>query len=198
MFKRCIFTFLLLLLSSPAIAQRLSGDVIPSHYDIAVTPDLPAATFSGTERIVVTLKKPSSDIVLNAAEIEFDKVVVKSAPWKPDYQQKVNSGQAQMYLLGWTGDFGDPDNFLGTFFGAKSPSWGFDNKAIFDKLTAARQEPDKDKRIALYKEANKLIMDFLPGVPYVHTSPAVGLAKNVKGYKASPVGLDKFALVSLG
>jgi len=38
MFKRCIFTFLLLLLSSPAIAQRLSGDVIPSHYDIAVTP----------------------------------------------------------------------------------------------------------------------------------------------------------------
>jgi len=79
MFKRCIFTFLLLLLSSPAIAQRLSGDVIPSHYDIAVTPDLPAATFSGTERIVVTLKKPSSDIVLNAAEIEFDKVVVKSA-----------------------------------------------------------------------------------------------------------------------
>ncbi len=78
--KRLSFTFLLLLvLSTPAVAQRLSADVIPSHYDIAVSPDLQAATFSGTERIVVALKKPASSIVLNAAEIEFDKVIVKSA-----------------------------------------------------------------------------------------------------------------------
>ncbi|MFL6280058.1 MAG: M1 family metallopeptidase [Vicinamibacterales bacterium] len=51
---------------------------MPSHYDIAVTPNLAAATFAGTERIVVALNKPSSTIVLNAAEIEFDKVTIKS------------------------------------------------------------------------------------------------------------------------
>src|SRR5262245_18786295 len=80
MLKRSSFTvLLLLLLSTPAFAQSLSGDVIPSHYDIAVAPDLQAATFSGTERIVVSLKKPSSSIVLNAAEIEFGKVTVTSA-----------------------------------------------------------------------------------------------------------------------
>ena len=67
-----------MLLSTPAFAQRLPDNVEPSHYDIAVTPNLPAATFTGTERITVTLKKRSSAIVLNAAEIEFDKVAVKS------------------------------------------------------------------------------------------------------------------------
>ena len=78
MLTRCSFAFFLLFLCTPAFAQRLAGDVVPSHYDITVTPNLEAATFSGTERIVVALKKPSTAIVLNSAEIEFDKVVVKS------------------------------------------------------------------------------------------------------------------------
>jgi aminopeptidase N len=70
--------FLLVLVSTRAFAQRLPDNVIPSHYDLAVTPNLQAATFTGTERISVTLKKPSSVIVLNAAEIQFDKVTIKS------------------------------------------------------------------------------------------------------------------------
>jgi aminopeptidase N len=78
LFRRGLFTFLLLLLCTPAFAQRLPADVIPGHYDITVTPNLQDATFSGTERIVVDLKKPSTAIVLNSAEIEFDKVTVKS------------------------------------------------------------------------------------------------------------------------
>jgi peptide/nickel transport system substrate-binding protein len=125
------------------------------------------------------------------------KIVPKSAPWRPDYNQTVNAGGAQMYLLGWTGDFGDPDNFLGTFFQTKSPSWGFDNKDIFAKLDAAEAETDLAKRTTLYKEANKLIMDFLPGVPYVHTKPTLAFAKNVNGYVPSPVSLEPFSIVSL-
>jgi peptide/nickel transport system substrate-binding protein len=125
------------------------------------------------------------------------RVVPKSAPWRPDYNQTVNSGGAQLYLLGWTGDFGDPDNFLGTFFQAKSPSWGFDNAEIFRKLDEAERETDQDKRASLYQEANRLIMDFLPGVPYVHTKPALAFAKNVRGYVPSPVSLEPFSIVSL-
>ena len=68
----------LVLVSTPAFAQRLPDNVVPSHYDIAVTPDLPSAKFTGTERIVATLKKPATTIVLNAAEIEFDSVTVTS------------------------------------------------------------------------------------------------------------------------
>ena len=126
------------------------------------------------------------------------KINAKSAPWRPDYNQTVNSGGAQLYLLGWTGDFGDPDNFVGTFFRTKQPSWGFDNPSIFNQLEAARKEPDLAKRTTLYQAANKTIMDFLPGVPYVHTKPALAFTTKVKGYVPSPVSLEPFSIVSLG
>ena len=46
------------------------------------------------------------------------KVTFHAAPWRPDYLGAVQSGKAELYLLGWTGDFGDPANFLNVHFGA--------------------------------------------------------------------------------
>lgn len=126
------------------------------------------------------------------------KVVPKSAPWKPDYVNAINGGKAQVYLFGWTGDFGDPDDFLGVFFGSKQPAWGFDNQQIFTELQQAKTETDQAKRTDMYKKANADIMNFLPGVPYVHTSPALAFAKNYHGFIPSPVGIDRFDLVSKG
>jgi peptide/nickel transport system substrate-binding protein len=47
----------------------------------------------------------------------------------------------------------------------------------------------------MYQRANRLIMNFLPGVPYAHTKPALGFQTNVVGYKPSPVTLESFATV---
>lgn len=126
------------------------------------------------------------------------KVVPHAAPWNPDYLGGVQSGKAQVYLYGWTGDYGDPDDFDGVFFRTPQKQWGFNNKAIFNILTQARDETTLAKRIALYKQANKMLMDFLPGVPYVHTSPALAFDKNVKGYVPSPVDIQLFSSVSIG
>ncbi len=41
-------------------AQRLPGNVAPVHYDLAVEPDLAAATFAGREAIAVTLQAPAT------------------------------------------------------------------------------------------------------------------------------------------
>lgn len=69
----------LLLLAAPALAQRLPSTVVPDHYDLSVEPDLASATFAGVERITVTLRQPSTSIVLNAAEIEFGAVAITAA-----------------------------------------------------------------------------------------------------------------------
>jgi peptide/nickel transport system substrate-binding protein len=125
-------------------------------------------------------------------------VVPHSAPWSPDYLGRVADGNAgALNLIGWTGDFGDPDNFIGTFFQSAQTQWGFENQEIFDKLDQAEVETDEAKRTALYEEANRLIMDYLPGVPYVHTEPALAFDANVKGYVPSPVSLEPFAPVSI-
>ena len=120
-------------------------------------------------------------------------VVAHNAPWRPDYVKHVNEGTAgDLNMIGWTGDFGDPDNFLGTFFQTYSPQFGFHNDAIFKILAKAEAEKSLKKRIALYKQANVMIMNYLPAVPYAHSRPALGFNKAVHGYVASPVGTDPF------
>jgi len=129
------------------------------------------------------------------------KVVPHSAPWSPDYLGKVDEGKAPVYLLGWTGDYGDADNFIGTFFQSEQKSWGtvkHPNKAVEKILNDAEIETDAAKRTDLYKKANKAISDWVPGVPYVHTKPALAFAANVKGYQPSPVGLEIFNTVTIG
>jgi peptide/nickel transport system substrate-binding protein len=121
----------------------------------------------------------------------------KSATWTPDYLDNVDNGRYGLYLLGWTGDFGDPDNFIGTFFQTPQPAWGFENQEIFDALDAAETETDEETRTGLYEEANNLIMDFLPGLPYAHTEPGLGFAANVTGYVPSPVSLEQFSAVTV-
>src|SRR3979490_3091816 len=61
--------------ATAAQAQRLPGGVHPEHYSLTLTPDLQAATFTGTEYIDLTIDAPSATITLNAAEIKFQSVI---------------------------------------------------------------------------------------------------------------------------
>jgi peptide/nickel transport system substrate-binding protein len=127
------------------------------------------------------------------------KVVPHSAPWSPDYVGRVDEGTAgALNLIGWTGDYGDPDNFIGVFFQRPSSQFGFTNDEISNTLDQAETETDPAKRTELYMEANEEIMRFLPGVPYVHTKPAIAFTANIEGYMTSPVSLEPFSLVSIG
>ena len=78
MITRSFFLILVTLVTQHAWAQRLPDTVIPVHYDITVAPDLAGAKFTGDETIRVRIANPTSTIVLNAAEITFDEVTVRT------------------------------------------------------------------------------------------------------------------------
>jgi peptide/nickel transport system substrate-binding protein len=128
------------------------------------------------------------------------KIVAHSAPWRPDYVAKVNGGDAgNINMIGWTGDYGDPDDFLGVFFRGESTQFGMNNPKLTALLDKALQETNFKKRVALYQQANIMIMrDIVPGVPYAHSVPALGFQKSVQGYVASPIGTDLFGPVYIG
>lgn len=52
----------------------LPGTVIPEHYDLTLTPDAEHLTFSGKVIITLRVKEATRDIVLNALDLNFDKV----------------------------------------------------------------------------------------------------------------------------
>jgi aminopeptidase N/puromycin-sensitive aminopeptidase len=57
-------------------AQQLPGTAVPDNYKLTFTPDFSSDTFTGQEEISLHMLKPSNVIVLNAAEIEFEAVMV--------------------------------------------------------------------------------------------------------------------------
>jgi puromycin-sensitive aminopeptidase len=50
---------------------RLPKHVVPLRYDLRLEPDLTAARFAGQETITLTVLRPTSDIVLNAIELDI-------------------------------------------------------------------------------------------------------------------------------
>jgi peptide/nickel transport system substrate-binding protein len=144
---------------------------------------------------------PKRNFEAFAASLEQSgfKVIAKSAPWRPDYVKEVNQGTAgNLNLIGWSGDYGDPDNFLGTFFQEYNPQFGFRNAKITDLLNRAEQETVVAKRAKLYQQANREIMKFLPGVPYAHTKPAIGAEKRIRNFVPAVTGSDDLYPVELG
>jgi peptide/nickel transport system substrate-binding protein len=127
-------------------------------------------------------------------------VVAHSAPWRPDYLQKVDSGTAgNLNLVGWIPDYGDPDDWLGTWFKTFSAQFGFHDDHIFNLLQKAASVPGIAQRTKLYQQANRYIMGTLvPGVPYVYTGSAAAFQKKVHGFIASPTQTEFYNLLSIG
>lgn len=137
---------------------------------------------------------PQSIFELFQADLEAVGIVVDpvSEPWTPEYLGDVLNGEADLHFLGWTADYADTYNFIGTWFDGYQPQWGFREPEFFDRMATADAEPDADTRYGMYEELNAEIMEMLPGVPVSHSTPAIVFAPNVTGVVASPLQDEVF------
>src|SRR5579862_5206437 len=72
-----VTTFLVLTLSL-ASAQRLPETARPENYKLTFTPNLDKANFEGDETLALRVLKPTSEITLNAVDIDFHDVTISS------------------------------------------------------------------------------------------------------------------------
>ncbi len=55
---------------------RLPSHVAPTRYDLRLEPDLATATFTGSQTVTLTVTEPTSEIVLNTAELRVTEVAI--------------------------------------------------------------------------------------------------------------------------
>jgi dipeptide transport system substrate-binding protein len=114
------------------------------------------------------------------------------------YRAKLQAGQAPMALFGWTGDNGDPDNFLGLLLGCTAARPGGNNVAKwchpeYDALvTEARHRPDQPTREGLYRAAQVIAKAEAPWVPLAHSVVHMATRKEVTGFRMDALGRQSF------
>ena len=118
-----------------------------------------------------------------------------------EYIKRSKGGENGAMLIGWSGDNGDPDNWLGTLFGCDAIEGNNFSKWCnpqFDKLVkAAKATTDVAERTKLYQEAQQLIKQQVPMTPIAHSTVYQPMSKKVEGFKISPFALNSFYGVSV-
>ncbi|MGA7937816.1 MAG: ABC transporter substrate-binding protein [Kovacikia sp.] len=126
------------------------------------------------------------------------RVNLKTKDWAAYLADRRKSPGYQSFMLGWTGDYGDPDSFYYPHFGpgATSDIGNWKNDRIFKLLNQGRATADRSARAKIYAEVDKVLSSELIRLPIVHAQPLLAKRKNISGWVPSPLGSEPFAGVS--
>nr|WP_314262393.1 ABC transporter substrate-binding protein [uncultured Devosia sp.] len=100
------------------------------------------------------------------------------------------------FMIGWTGDNGDPDNFFATLFSCSAigvsnySSWC--NDEFEATIQAAKATSDQEERTALYIKAQEIFKAEEPAMTIAHSKVFMPMKKTVLNYVMSPLGSHSF------
>ncbi|HEV7369791.1 ABC transporter substrate-binding protein [Arenibaculum sp.] len=149
---------------------------------------------------------PNAQRIAEMVQADLAKLGIKanvvSYEWG-EYRKRAQAGEHLMAQLGWTGDNGDPDNFLNVLLGCDASREGGSNIAKwcyepFDSLIQqARQITDREKRAELYREAQEIFHEEAPWFPIAHSVWFQPVRKEVVDFRISPFGRHVFEGVDI-
>ena len=147
---------------------------------------------------------PNARLMAEMLQSDWAKIGVKvnivTFEWG-EYIRRAHAGEHEAILIGWTGDYGDPDNWLGVLLGCDSvkgsnfSKWCY--KPFDDLITAARSTTDLSQRTKDYMEAQVIFKDQVPFTPIAHSTVYQPISKEVTGFKIDPFGPTQFLGVGL-
>jgi len=103
----------------------------------------------------------------------------------------------EMFELGWVADYPDPHNFLDILFytGGENNIFEYSNPSLDALLDQAAIEQNEAVRLAMYQQAEQLVVDDAPCLPLFHIANYILVKPYVKGYELSPLGIPDLSRV---
>ncbi len=112
---------------------------------------------------------------------------------EPDrYLDELYAGHhGQIFGLGWCADYPDPENFADVLFhsGSRQNNGHYSNPRLDALLEQARVEQDVARRLELYREAERIIVEDAPAIFIAHDVSHVLVKPYVAGYVLTPVDI---------
>ena len=164
----------------------------------------PGTTINLWAMTVQRASNPNARMSAQIIQQDWAKVGIKanivSYEWG-EYIKRAKNGEHDVMIYGWTGDNGDPDNWLGVLYSCaavKGSNYAKWCNPDYDKLVQqAKLSSDREQRIKLYQEAQKILKEQVPITPIANSTVFQPLRKEVTDFKISPFGLTPFYGVSL-
>lgn len=106
------------------------------------------------------------------------------------YLDQLYSGNhGQLFDGGWCADYPDPENFADVLFhtGSVQNNGGYSNPQLDALLDQARVEPNVTNRIAMYQQAEQMLVDDAAALFTVHYLSYQLVKPYVKGYSFTPI-----------
>jgi oligopeptide transport system substrate-binding protein len=191
----------------PGYNPELQGLTYDPDLAVQLLEASPYADPSTRPRIVVTVPGRGGTIGLDLEvilemwrQVLGVEVEIQQVEWAT-YLEDLNKQKYQAFAgLGWEADYPDPQDFLDILFhtDSKLNHGGFSNAEVDALLELARVEPDAVRRVALYREAEALIVGDAAWVPLWFQGERHVLVKPyVKGYRLTPMIVPKLTQVRI-
>ena len=147
---------------------------------------------------------PNAKLMAEMLQADWAKIGVKANivtyEWG-EYLKRMKNGEQDAGLIGWTGDYASPDNFMGVLLTCASVNGNnyarYCSKAFDEQVVGARNSLDQTKRTAMYEKAQVIFKQDVPWTTIAHSITNQPMRKEVEGFKISPFGDYKFESVSL-
>ena len=147
---------------------------------------------------------PNARLMAEMIQADWAKIGVKAKivtyEWG-EYIKRAHAGEDDTMLIGWTGDNGDPDNWLGTLLGCEAVNgnnfskWCY--KPFDDLIQKGRVTSDQGARTTAYMQAQQIFAQQLPFSPIAHSTVYQPVSKKVVDMRIEPLGYARFDGVSV-
>ena len=161
---------------------------------------LEASIYGGAENLPPIRSFTSNDAIHWAweeyLELEVEDVSIYEIS---DIWDRLDNKELGVFTSGWCADYPDPQNFLDLLFRSDSPQneFAYSNSEVDALLKQAAVETNAHRRIDLYQQIEKTVLEDWVAVPLWHDSQFLLVQPYVKGFELTPIGVPQLQNIKI-